>query len=187
MIKIIEPKTKRLQLRQWKPSDYPAFSAMSADPEVMKYFPSTLNQSQSTAIAHTCQSLINKNGWGVWAVELSATQTFIGMVGLHLPSAKLPCSPCVEIIWRLAQPYWGQGYATEAAKAALNIGFEQLNLSQIVSFTVLHNHPSRAVMQKLGLKDSGENFEHPNVPVGSHLRKHCLYKISRESWLQRTL
>ena len=181
MIQIIEPKTERLQLRQWTPNDLEPFFSMSSDPQVMKYFPSTLSRSESDATAQKCQSLITKNGWGVWAAELLETKEFIGIIGLHVPLAALPCSPCVEILWRLARPHWGHGYATEAAMAALKVGFESLNLPEIYSFAVVSNHPSRAVMERVCMTNTGETFEHPDVPAPSHLREHCLYKISRES------
>ena len=84
--------------------------------------------------------------------------------------------------WRLAAKYWGKGYATEAARAALRVGFEQIALPEIVSFTSVGNIRSRAVMKRLGMRDTGETFEHPNVPAGSALREHCLYRLSREHW-----
>lgn len=182
MLKIIEPTTARIQLRQWLPTDHEPFAVMSADPLVMEYFPNTLSRSESYSLAEKCQSFIAENGWGVWAAELMETKEFIGIIGLHVPTSDLPCSPCVEILWRLARPHWGHGYATEAASAALNVGFEQLGLKEIVSFAVLNNHRSRAVMERLNMVDSGETFDHPDVPVSSHLREHCLYKISRERW-----
>jgi RimJ/RimL family protein N-acetyltransferase len=110
------------------------------------------------------------------------TNEFIGFIGLNIPRADLPCSPCVEVLWRLARPYWGRGYATEAAVAALKVGFEQLNLQEILSFAVAGNHRSRAVMKKLNMIDTGETFEHFDVPESSHLREHCLYRISRVRW-----
>ena len=152
---------------------------MSADPQVMRFFPSTLNKSESDAIADRCESLIAERGWGIWAVECLKTREFIGLVGLHIPSPDLPPSPCVEILWRLASSHWGYGYATEAATAALNVGFDHLNLKEIVSFVVPSNHRSRAVMARLNMTNTGKNFEHPAVPKLSALREHCLYKISR--------
>lgn len=182
MIQIIEPKAERIQLRQWLPNDRGPFAAMSADPQVMEYFSGTLNRAESDAIAEKCEACIVERGWGVWAAEFLDTKEFIGFVGLNIPSENLPCSPCVEVLWRLARPYWGYGYATEAAVAALRVGFEQLDLQEIVSFAVVGNHRSRAVMERLGMLDTGENFEHPDVLESSPLREHCLYKISRERW-----
>jgi RimJ/RimL family protein N-acetyltransferase len=107
----------------------------------------------------------------------------MGFVGLHIPSYAFPFSPCVEIGWRLAFQYWGKGFATEAAKASLRVGFELLGLSEIVSFTAVGNLRSRTVMEKLGMRETSETFEHPHIPVGSLLRQHCLYQLSREQWI----
>ena len=183
-MRIIEPKTERIQLRQWKPSDRVPFAAMSADPEVMEHFPDTLNRSESDAIIDKCEAYIADRGWGVWAAELLDTNEFIGLIGLNIPNADLPCSPCVEVLWRLERSHWGHGLATEGASAALKVGFEQLDLQEIVAFAVLSNHRSRAVMERLNMVDTGETFDHPDIPETSKFRKHCLYKISRERWEQ---
>ena len=159
---------------------------MSADPQVMEFFPGILNKSESDAIVDTCENLIAERGWGVWAAELVETGEFVGLVGLHIPRADLPPSPCVEILWRLAPQHWGHGYATEGANAALKVGFEQLYLQEIMSFVVPTNLRSHAVMKRLNMTDSGSTFEHPEVPVSSQLREHCIYKISREKWISNT-
>ncbi|MDK1286263.1 GNAT family N-acetyltransferase [Pseudoalteromonas umbrosa] len=184
MIKILEPKTKRLLLRQWVSDDLNAFYAMSSDPEVMKFFPHTLNREESDDTAKKCQSLIEKNGWGVWAVELAESKEFIGIVGLYSPTSQLPHSPCVEILWRFARKYWGYGYATEAAKAVLQIGFEELKFDEIFSFAVVDNKSSRAVMERLEMVNTGESFLHPDVPSPKHLREHCVYKITQADWFK---
>jgi len=90
--------------------------------------------------------------------------------------------PCVEIGWRLAKEHWGKGYATEAAKGALRTGFDRIGLPEIVSFTSRVNRPSRAVMERIGMVDTAEDFDHPALPEGSELRRHCLYRISRAQW-----
>jgi RimJ/RimL family protein N-acetyltransferase len=91
-----------------------------------------------------------------------------------------PFVPAVEVGWRLAPQFWGKGYATEAAEAALRIGFETLNLDQIVSFTVMANKPSWSVMERLGMtRDPAEDFDHPRLPVGHALRRHVLYRKKR--------
>jgi RimJ/RimL family protein N-acetyltransferase len=105
------------------------------------------------------------------------------LVGLHVPAPELPFSPCVEIAWRLAFPHWGKGFASEAARGALHVGFELLSLPEIVSFTTVLNLRSRAVMGRLGMQDTKDVFEHPHVAAGNPLRLHCLYRLSREQWL----
>lgn len=179
MAELIEFETERLRLRQWQSTDREAFAALNSDSRVMGFFPSLLTRAESDAMADRCQSLIEERGWGFWAAESKVTQEFIGFVGLHIPSAELPFSPCVEIGWRLAYQHWGKGLASEAAKGALRIGFTLLGLPEIVSFAAVHNNRSRAVMARLGMRESG-TFEHPQVPVGSPLRLHCLYRLSRD-------
>jgi RimJ/RimL family protein N-acetyltransferase len=179
---LIEFDTKRLRLRQWCAAHREPFAALNADPKVMAFFPAVLDRADSDAMADRCQALIAERGWGFWAVETKIGHEFIGFVGLHIPSAELPFSPCVEIGWRLAANHWGKGYATEAARGALRVGFENLGLPEIVSFTAIGNMKSRAVMERLGMRDTNITFEHPSVPVDSPLRTHCLYRLSRARW-----
>ena len=98
---------------------------MSSDADVMRYYPAPWSREQSDAFAQRVLRLIDELGWGFWAVEERVSGRFIGFVGLHVPSDKLPFSPCVEVGWRLAKPYWGLGYATEAAQSAIAFGFQQ--------------------------------------------------------------
>lgn len=182
MTQLIEIETERLKLRQWKEADFPVFARINADPEVMQYFPNTYSEQESNAWAIKIQTLINQRGWGLWALETKSDGVFIGFVGLHIPIVKLPFSPCIEIGWRLAKASWGKGYATEAAKAALNIAFEKLKLTEIVSFTAVSNTRSRAVMERLHMENVNQNFFHPSVPEGSAVREHVLYKLSKARW-----
>jgi RimJ/RimL family protein N-acetyltransferase len=179
----IELETERLLLRQWKAADRAPFAALNADPIVMEYFPVPLTREKSDAMADYCERLIAERGWGAWATEIKATGEFIGFVGLNIPRADLPISPCVEVLWRLAHPYWHQGFATEAARAALRVGFEVVELPEVVSFTAPANTRSRAVMERLGMRMDPTTFEHPGVPEGHALRTHCSYRLSRDCWL----
>ena len=183
MAELIEFDTERLRLRQWCAADRKPFAALNADTKVMEFYPSPLDRAASIAMAVRCESLIAERGWGFWAVELKQTREFIGFVGLHTPTPKLPFSPCVEIGWRLTLQHWGKGFATEATRGALRVGFESLGLPEIVSFTAVRNLRSRAVMEKLGLQEVTETFEHPSLPVDSAFREHCLYRLSREQWV----
>ena len=178
----IEFSTLRLRLRQWRAEDREPFAAMNADPEVMKYFAALGTREGSDRTIDVWQSELRERGWSNWAVEISESSTFIGFVGLSVPRRALPFMPCVEIGWRLAKAYWGNGFATEAAKGTLRVAFETLELDQVVSFTSLVNQPSRAVMERIGMLNSGEDFDHPALPEGSDLRRHCLYRIGRQRW-----
>jgi RimJ/RimL family protein N-acetyltransferase len=179
MSELIEFDTERLRVRQWIEADREPFARLSSDPRVMEFLPNLLDRAASNAMVDRLQTLIAERGWGLWAVELKAEKQFIGFVGLHIPKVDLPFSPCVEIGWRLAFEYWGQGYATEAARAVLKVGFDRLLLTEIVSFTATINHRSRAVMERLGMERETETFEHPSLPLGHPLREHYLYRLSR--------
>lgn len=183
MARIIEFETERLRLRQWTAADREPFAVLNADPRVMRFFPATIDRAASDAMADRYESLIAGRGWGFWAAEIKKEGRFIGFVGLHVPVPELPFSPCVEIGWRLAFQFWGKGLASEAARGCLKIGFEQLDLPEIVSFTTIGNLRSRAVMERIGMHETGDTFEHPKIPAGHPLRPHCLYRLSREQWM----
>lgn len=177
--------TSRVRLRQWTPNDRRALAALNADPQVMAHFPAPLTTAASDALADRIEALIDERGWGIWATDSleSGTPQFMGFVGLHVPSTGLPFSPCVEIAWRLATAYWGRGLATEAARLALRVGFEDLQLPEVVSFTAQSNQRSRAVMRRLGFRACPqEAFDHPDVPDGHPLRAHCLYRLRAADW-----
>ncbi|MGO1500785.1 MAG: GNAT family N-acetyltransferase [Marinobacter sp.] len=176
MAELLEFETERLRLRQWQESDFASFAALNADPQVMEFFPEPLSCQASNEMAEKLRSLIKQRGWGFWAVEVKGAEPFIGFCGLHVPTAALPFSPCVEIGWRLSLAHWGKGYASEAARGALHVAFQQLGLSEIVSFTTVNNQRSRRVMERIGMKYSGE-FEHPSLPGDSLLRPHVLYRL----------
>lgn len=170
--------TKRLLLRQWRPTDLQAFASLNADPEVMEFFPALLTREQSDAIAHKIMRLIDQRGWGFWALDIPGVTAFAGFVGLHVPEHDLPFCPCVEIGWRLAREHWGKGYATEAAMAALDFGFGELGLAEVVAFTAAGNLRSQRVMQRLGMTRDDAGFEHPAIEIGNPLRPHVLYRIA---------
>ena len=177
-----EFETARLRLRQWRASDREPFAALNADPVVMEFFPALVTREASDASVDMWQAQIAERGWGNWAAVQSATNEFIGFVGLTVPRRVLPFSPCVEIGWRLAAAHWGKGLATEAAGVVLRIGFERLGLAEIVSFTAIENRRSRAVMERIGMRETDEDFEHPGVPPGHPLRLHCLYRLRAQEW-----
>ena len=184
MVRAIELETTRLRLRQWRESDREPFAAMNADPAVMEFFPALQSRANSDASIDAWQAQLTERGWSNWAAELRSTGQFIGFVGLSVPVRLFSFSPCVEVGWRLARAHWGQGLATEAARAALRVGFENLDLNEIVSFTSVLNVRSRAVMERIGMHNTHEDFEYPSIPEGHALRMHCLYRISREQWRQ---
>ncbi|WP_455428136.1 GNAT family N-acetyltransferase [Dryocola sp. LX212] len=171
-------RTDRLILRPWRESDRRPFASLNASPDVMRYFPNTLTPAESNGMVDVIEQKMAINGWGLWAVEEKRSGAFIGFVGLNVPSYPLPFSPCIEIGWRLDSSFWGKGYAPEAARKALEIGFEQYGMSEIVSFTAMVNTPSQRVMDKIGMV-RGEEFDHPALEAGHPLRRHVVYRIKK--------
>ncbi|MBF8780015.1 GNAT family N-acetyltransferase [Pseudomonas fulva] len=187
MTPILRLESARLILRQWRDEDLGEFAAMSADPQVMRYFPAPLTRLEAAALIGRIRGHFNEYGFGLWALERIDTGAFIGMTGLLRVNFEAAFTPAVEIGWRLARAHWGLGFASEAAWTCLRCAFSQLRLDQVVSFTSELNLPSQKVMQAIGmLQDTAGSFEHPRLPVGHPLRPHVLYRIDRARW-ERTL
>ncbi len=181
--------TDRLLLRNWRDSDREPFAALNADPAVMEHFPAPQTREQSDGLIDRSIPMIDERGWGLWALEVRDTGEFIGFTGLSVPSFEAPfmsvdsSMPTVEIGWRLAKSAWGNGYATEAARAALAHGFGPGGLDEIVSFTATPNVPSQRVMQRIGMvHDEPGDFDHPRIAGGHRLQRHVLYRIDRAQW-----
>jgi RimJ/RimL family protein N-acetyltransferase len=175
-----ELRTERLLLRRWQPTDRAPFAALNADPRVNEYLPGELSRVQSDEMAARIDANFDRNGFGLWAVEVCNVAPFIGFIGLAVPRFEAHFTPCVEIGWRLSADRWGRGYATEGARAALAFGFNVVGLREVVSFTVPKNIRSRRVMEKIGMKhDPSEDFDHPALPAGDRLLRHVLYRIAR--------
>ena len=179
------PTTPRLLLRRWRREDREPFAALNADPEVMRHFRAPLDRAASDAFVDRIEASFDELGYGLWAVEVVADGRFIGFTGLARHTFPAPFTPCVEVGWRLARDAWGHGYATEAARAALDVGFGELRLAEIVSMTAASNVRSQAVMRRLGMtRDAADDFAHPSLPEDHPLRPHVLYRISRARWAQ---
>jgi RimJ/RimL family protein N-acetyltransferase len=175
-----ELSTPRLRLRHWLPTDLAPFAELNADPRAMQFMPRPLTAQQSRAFATGAESALAARGFGLWAVELSASQEFVGCVGLNEPSFEAHFMPCTEVLWRLLPRHWGCGYATEAARACVAFAFEKLRRHEVVSFTVPANVRSRAVMERLGMThEERDDFQHPRLAIADPLRQHVLYRLLR--------
>ena len=176
--------TERLILREWRDSDLEPFAALNADPEVMEFFPKLMTGDETAAMIERFRARHAADGFCFWATQEKQTGNFIGFVGLGRPLFEANFMPCVEIGWRLARPYWGRGYAPEAAIAALQDGFENHKLDEIVDFTAALNAKSIRVMEKISMwRDSNDDFMHPNIADGHRLKPHVLYRMTKENWL----
>ncbi|HKV04128.1 MAG TPA: GNAT family N-acetyltransferase [Candidatus Acidoferrales bacterium] len=172
--------TERLVLRLWETRDREPFARLNSDPRVMEFMPGCLSAAESDVLVDRIEEHFRRHGFGLYAAELRKERLFIGYVGLAVPGFRAHFSPCVEIGWRLAAGHWGQGVATEGARAVARDAFERLKLAALVSFTVPANSRSRRVMEKIGMThDPAEDFDHPNLPERHPLRRHVLYRLLR--------
>jgi len=168
--------TPRLILRPWRESDFAPFAEQNADPVVIRFLRGVLMREASDAYAMRAQQHLADHGFCKWAVEAPGVASFIGAVGLSHVRFEASFAPAVEVAWRLNRRFWGQGYATEAACAAIEDGFARVGLNEIVAITTLSNTPSQRVMQRLGMTREIE-FDHPFIAEGNPLRPHILYRL----------
>jgi RimJ/RimL family protein N-acetyltransferase len=176
-----ELRTDRLILRHWRPEDRNPFAGINSDPRVVEFLPGIMSPQESDAVVDRIEAHFLRHGFGLWAVEVPHVAQFVGFIGLAVPKFETHFTPCVEIGWRLDANYWNRGYATEGARAALEFGFTTLRLEELVSYTVPQNLRSRRVMEKIGMAHNpGDEFDHPKLAEGHHLRRHVLYRVNRQ-------
>ena len=171
-------RTDRLLMRRWLDSDRGVFAAMNQDPEVLRYFPQGMTPAESDAFVDRIEARFETHGFGLWALELVETGEFLGFTGLNPMPEGVPGAGGMEVGWRLKRSAWGQGYATEAANAAVGVAFNGARLEELWSITAVLNEPSQAVMRRIGMTLHSQ-FEHPTIDADSPLRPHVAY------WLER--
>jgi RimJ/RimL family protein N-acetyltransferase len=181
-------RTTRLILRNWQDRDRELFHRINSDDQVMEFFPFRRDRAEADALIDELRADIDADGYGFAAIEIAATGHCAGFAGLmqtdlvpHLPAG------AIEIGWRLAPEYWGQGIVTEAADAWLEHAFITLGLDEIVSYAVAINHRSTAVMQRIGMTlVAGAEFDHPQIPdTHPHLKRFVVFRLTREEWRNR--
>lgn len=171
--------TSRLILRPWRESDLAPFAEQNADPEVMRFLGGLLTREESDAYVRRAEAHHAAHGFCKWAVEAPGVAPLIGGVGMSYVSFDASFTPAVEVAWRLHKRFWGEGYATEAARAAIDDGFTRVGLRDIVALTTLANLPSQRVMQRLGMRRDIE-FDHPRYAADHPLRRHVLYRMAAQ-------
>jgi RimJ/RimL family protein N-acetyltransferase len=177
---MISLSTARLLLRPWRKEDEEVYYRINQNEQVLQFLAGPLTHEQVYSFITKQNKQLQEKGYTLWAVELKSTGEMIGFIGLNYVTMPVHFAPAVEIGWRLDSPFWGQGYATEGAKAALEHGFNQCHLDEIVAFTVPKNQRSRSVMERLGMKeDVTGGFDHPNLPADHPFSQHVLYRITR--------
>jgi len=171
--------TPRLGIRNWQDSDLDPMSALNQDEKVMEFFPATPTRDQTENFIRRMQTQFEKTGYCYYAVDRLDTGEFIGFIGLMYQDYESIFTPAVDIGWRLNQASWGNGFATEGAKACLAYGFETLGLQEIYSVASVTNTKSERVMQKIGMEKI-DTFDHPKLLEVETLKTCVLYRKRKE-------
>jgi RimJ/RimL family protein N-acetyltransferase len=175
--------TERLILRDWRDEDIDPFAAMCADPVVMETLGPLMSRDEAEALIAKQIAREAKDGHTMWALERRDDACFLGWCGL-IRGEVGPITGKLEIGWRLASDCWGKGYAREAAQASLAWGYARVPDDRIWAITSARNMRSWGLMERLGMARHPEmDFDHPNVPDDSPLKRHITYSIGREQWL----
>lgn len=169
-------RTDRLVLRPAVDADRGAIAVMNGDPRVGAWLGGVRDRAASDAFVDRVQAHEAEHGFGFWVVERRADARVIGMTGVWWVPPEMDMGRVVEIGWRFHPDAWGQGYATEAARAALAYGFDVLKLPEIIAFTARTNQASQAVMRRIGMTyDPDRDFEHPGLAEDDPLRAHVVF------------
>lgn len=180
------PPTQRTRLRPFTEKDKPLIRTLCANPSVMRFFPSPLDDEASDALLARILTHQEQHGFSLWAAEERNSSRFMGVAGLSRVSFTAPFTPCIEIGWRFLPQFWGRGLACEAARSVLCHGFSALNIPEIVAFTTISNLPSQRLMERLGMAHNAEDdFDHPLLPQGHPLRRHVLYRLRPEQFMKQ--
>jgi RimJ/RimL family protein N-acetyltransferase len=144
--------TDRLILRMFTDSDLDAYAEMCGDEEVMKYLGGcTMSRSEAWRSMAMVVGHWELRGFGLWAVEEQESGEMVGRVGCWQPEGW----PGLELAWTLRRAYWGRGFATEAARAALDVAFSTLHQPHVISMIDHENNPSIRVAQRLRMRLEG--------------------------------
>lgn len=173
--------TERLMLRPWWDDDFERLAAIHADDAMMRTLGSgAMTRVQSDLWLTRLLADAMRDGFGPWAVEAPRVAPLIGVVGLGQAGSHQPFAPAVEVMWRIGRPWWGRGYAVEAARAAIADVFETRAPAEVVATTAAINTQSRRVMEKLDMTwDPAEDYNHARIAPDHPLSRHVVYRLRR--------
>ena len=173
--------TDRLTLRNWRDEDRAPYLDFCRSPAVMACLGGPLTDAEVDAAIGRVRASQERNGFCFWVVERRADRAFLGYCGLKV--ADTPGTPVedeIEIGWRLGEPYWGQGYAREAALASLRWAWANLSTPRVIAITVPANQRSWGLMERIGMTRRPElDFGHPMFPENHPLHLHISYAVDR--------
>lgn len=149
--------TERLFLRKFNENDVEKVLKITADKDVMRYFPSKMNRAETQKFLHQIIEAHERDGHSFWAAELKDANDFVGMVGLL--SQQVDEKNEIEIAYRVVKKYWRQGFASEAAQACRNYAFQKLKCTRLISLINSDNIASKGVANKIGMQFEKMTFK----------------------------
>lgn len=169
--------TERLMLREWRPDDFEAFVAINADTEVARYLPGghPMSRMDTWRFVTGTIGVWTMRGYGAWVVERKSDGVVLGRVGLVHPEGW----PGLEVGWTIGRPFWGHGYATEAARVSLDYAFLTQPVGEVIATIHPENRASQAVARKLGERQGVR----VDLDVGGGTIYTCdVWSITRAAW-----
>ena len=167
--------TERLILRAFRREDLPLYEALGQDPTVMQYLGGLWSAEKTREAALGANRSMIENGYGFLAVERRTDGLFLGIAGL---SVEQWYPDDLQVGWRLFPDHWGQGYASEAGRAWLNLAFARIGRDRVIAMADVPNHRSIAVMRRLGM-----SFDHEaRLRDGDDEFDAAIYAITRTAW-----
>lgn len=184
MTKDIRIETERLHLRSWRDKDVAAYHRACNTPSVMRWLGGVQSAQELRNDVHYFMAEEARHGHTFWIVERKADKAFLGFCGfVRIPDLDSPSRGQLEIGWRIREDVWRNGYAFEAASAALRYAFTALNPKVLVSRAATGNSASVGLMRKLGLKyDPSLDY----VPEGE-IEALRTYTIIKPEWTSNEL
>ena len=161
--------TARLRLRRWRHDDAAAAAAIWADAAVWDVLGAghDRGRAQVAASSHSRQAgHWDDHGFGFWLIEAAGQPGVVGWCGAWYPDFVPDLRGEIEIGWTLRRPFWGRGYATEAARAAVATTFEHLEPARVISLIAPGNHRSAAVATRLGMRLAGDTRTERDLTLG---------------------
>jgi len=161
--------TERLQLREFTLDDVDALATIFADPITMQFYPSVKTREETKQWIEKNNERYKKNSFGLWAVVRKDTDEFIGDCGITIQNIDGEEKP--EIGYHIRRGYWKMGYATEAATACRDYGFNVLGLEELGGDIRAENFASRKVAEKIGMKLQKEYIKNGLSMVAYSVKK----------------
>ena len=189
--------TERLALRRLTAGDAANLLNLDGDPQVMRFLTGTtrsLAQVRDEVLPDLAGCHLRYPGFGYWAAETRAGGRFIGWFGLrpvtptdgaieHWPDARGQTG-VASLGYRLRRSAWGQGYATEGARAMVRLAFTDLGVREVVATTMAVNTGSRRVMEKAGLRYARTVHLDWPEPLDGNEHGDVEYRLLRDEWLR---